>query len=161
MPTIKYCIQSAGDTVRVWPVKREPGANPGRYQSLCAPKKRVPSVKTGHWETEKAGTRFAGIPCGRIPIGRKVKRPALAEKLTCRYLFSCFSRFRRACKSRFFKSRFGKGFFGVSIYAFHGNNCRDKIKYLPRQFLFEKIPRLLIKSFSCFMKNIKKGLVSS
>ena len=48
---------------------------------------------------------FAGVFRMKIPIWRKVKRPALAEKLTCgsSCLSSCFSRIRRAC-SRFFKN---------------------------------------------------------
>ena len=51
------------------PVKRECGVNPLRYQSLYALKDMRPSVKAGHWETEKAGCIFAYMV--------RVRRPAL------------------------------------------------------------------------------------
>ncbi len=42
-----------------WPVKRESGENPVRYQSLYAPKFLYPLTQVSHWETEKAGYKNA------------------------------------------------------------------------------------------------------
>ena len=65
--------QSVGHAVWGWPVKRESGENPERYQSPCALKLLRSLTKVSHWETEKAERKSVRQP----PYKAWVERPAL------------------------------------------------------------------------------------
>ena len=97
--------------------------------AVCIRKKKTPSAKAGHWETEKAGDFFAAA-C--FAIGCKVKRPALMLFRTyCRRVsrpagrkpsfFACFAEKVLSASCNFFE--LCKGFVVMPICKRHRNSC--------------------------------------